>query len=212
MEVLDGPDGQCFRAEATVKSGTWLLLAGAIGLALVNHFVSKAAKQQMEDDHWVENYQRHLPQSVKQDVEPELSYDFDFPPPGFTDYYRWLLSGKDDDVNASVEDIETVAVEQIPVPVHDLSGKRGGVSDAVEDIEDIERFGEVDEGVSYRNSRSLASEHDFSYSNHSSRSTSKRSLASQDKATEILNGMRKVIESGKHKEGAKPSSPSGYSP
>jgi hypothetical protein len=86
--VLDALDGQCFRAEASINIGAWFLFSGALGLALLNHFVGKAARQQEEEDEWKER-SRSLPQdSGEEDLD---TIEIKSTPPGFTDYYRWLL-------------------------------------------------------------------------------------------------------------------------
>lgn len=85
--VLDALDGQCFRAEASINIGAWFLFSGALGLALLNHFVGKAARQQEEET----ERSRSLPQDSGGGEEELDTIEIKSIPPGFTDYYRWLL-------------------------------------------------------------------------------------------------------------------------
>lgn len=48
--ILDKEDAQCFRVNAGVETGTWLLVAASIILYFINTFVSLSAKQKAVDD------------------------------------------------------------------------------------------------------------------------------------------------------------------
>jgi len=102
--LLDALDGQCFRAEASINIGAWFLFSGALGLALLNHFVGKAARQQEEEDEWNER-SRSLPQDSG---EEELdTIEIKSTPPGFTDYYRWLLRAVTVESNGGIAEVIT---------------------------------------------------------------------------------------------------------
>lgn len=99
--VLEKTDAQCFRVEPSIKFATWLLTAGAIGLAVLNHFISTAAMHQNEDE--VALYRDEF---VKGAMTTELDdqalkghaalEDFiKIPSARFTDYYRWFLQPED---------------------------------------------------------------------------------------------------------------------
>jgi len=108
--VLDELDGQCFRAEASINIGAWFLFSGTLGLALLTHFFGKAARQQEEEVEWTER-SRSLPQGS---LEEELdTIEIESTPPGFTDYYRWLLRGvrveKDGGINEAITDEEEIS-------------------------------------------------------------------------------------------------------
>lgn len=87
--VLDELDGQCFRAEASINMGAWFLCAGILGIAMLTHFVGKAARQQEEEDEWRER-SRNLPQDIRTENEKEV-IEIVLSSTRFTDCYRWLL-------------------------------------------------------------------------------------------------------------------------
>ena len=48
--VIDPTDAQCFRVEAQVEEGMYVLIVGAIILGLINHLITKAAQQRDEEE------------------------------------------------------------------------------------------------------------------------------------------------------------------
>jgi hypothetical protein len=90
--ILSPMDSQCFKVQADVQPGAWILVAASVTLLLLNHVISSAAKQQERD---IEN--------KNGDVLIECGHDDDDDealegvrlkprPPSFSDKYRWLLS------------------------------------------------------------------------------------------------------------------------
>lgn len=92
LGLVEGIDGQCFRAEATVNAGLWLLTLGALLLAFLNHFVKMAAQQQVEEDSWAQR-NHDLPQSTGTGDESDTWRDNDgLRSIAFSDFYRCLLT------------------------------------------------------------------------------------------------------------------------
>ena len=85
FDVLEEEDAQCFIVEASASSGFFLLAAGSILLALLNTFVSNAAKQLLNTapDSTVDS---KPPPNVRNIIEPS--------PIMFTDRFRWLLGSR----------------------------------------------------------------------------------------------------------------------
>lgn len=48
--VIDPTDAQCFRVEAQVEEGMYVLIVGTIILGLINHLITKAAQQRDEEE------------------------------------------------------------------------------------------------------------------------------------------------------------------
>ena len=48
--IIDPTDAQCFRVEAQVEQGMYVLIVGAIILALINNLIAKAAQQRDEEE------------------------------------------------------------------------------------------------------------------------------------------------------------------
>ncbi len=86
--LLTGVDGQCFRADATVRIGTWFLFGGAIGLTALTHFVRSAAQQQEREIQVDGLLKKYNSQLFENDVN---AIEIDEPPLAFTDFYHWLL-------------------------------------------------------------------------------------------------------------------------
>jgi hypothetical protein len=47
--ILDPMDSQCFKVQANVQEGAWVLVAASLTFLIINHLVSSAAKQQEAD-------------------------------------------------------------------------------------------------------------------------------------------------------------------
>jgi len=120
--VLENTDAQCFRAEPSIKFATWLLTAGAIGLAILNHFISAAAMHQDEDEVALYRDQLIIPPNgamtaeldgqVADKVDDALEDDLKIPSARFTDYYRWLLqSMPKDTLTPSVRNGDQVQIQ-----------------------------------------------------------------------------------------------------
>lgn len=101
--VLAELDGQCFRAEASVNIGAWFLIAGTLGLAMLTHFIGKAAKQQEEEEQWSEK-SRNLTQDILEE-NPEEDVEIVLSSSGFTDYYRFLLQNENMNISENSENL-----------------------------------------------------------------------------------------------------------
>ena len=105
--VLQPNDAQCFRVQARIESATYLLVAGALLLALLNTFIMKAVKQR-DRDLWnakmgitgvseeakftnVEIYSNTVP---TEDVDAARTQITPVPVL-FTDTFRWFLRSAD---------------------------------------------------------------------------------------------------------------------
>ena len=89
LGILDEIDGQCFRVHAVAKTGSWFLISAAVLLAIQNHFVRMAAKQQTEELEATANMSQYT------DVESKINSAHEFSPRSsvdFTDYYRLALN------------------------------------------------------------------------------------------------------------------------
>lgn len=93
--VLDFRDSHCFRVEATIMNGAYLLVAGAVLLAMLNSFVMKASYQYYWDKDCCRKemaVKNHLtPEEAATPVNEELLKGIHPPPVLFTDTFRWLL-------------------------------------------------------------------------------------------------------------------------
>jgi hypothetical protein len=108
--IIADEDAQCFRVNARVQGSLWVLLAAAIVLAIMSHFISKAASQQERDldiksEKEETGHDRNL--YCPSDDYSECEKSFQCNPVDkennqlaplikpvpllFTDYYRWFL-------------------------------------------------------------------------------------------------------------------------
>ncbi len=110
--IVDNVNAQCFRADPSVMFGTWILVFAALGLAILSHFVSKAALHERQDEIALYYSSDLAGRMGKQyDVDQgENDFTTVIPPVRFTDYYRWLLTRHDTGLTyeLSVEDIVPV--------------------------------------------------------------------------------------------------------
>ena len=103
--LLKDEEAVCFNASSTILDGSYLLVAGAIMLALLNTFVTKAVYQYFRDKQ--EETARDAPLSAedkgevdeengdtgreKDEVEPDILESIQPVPVLFTDTFRWVL-------------------------------------------------------------------------------------------------------------------------
>merc|ERR1711957_1120709 len=94
--ILKNEDAQCFSVTSSVEGGFFVLAAGAILLALVNSFVTKATKQYSRDQ--VELHRQSEIKEHSLQLEEGKEGDVDSSeitihpvPVLFTDTFRWLL-------------------------------------------------------------------------------------------------------------------------
>lgn len=95
--ILKEEDAQCFRVNTSIGSGFFVLAAGAVLLALINTFVTKAVRQFIRDKEAA--CLRELPNKGvglgDNDEDLETMRDQIHPVPVlFTDTFRWLLQGE----------------------------------------------------------------------------------------------------------------------
>mmetsp|Transcript_7570 Transcript_7570/g.11073 ORF Transcript_7570/g.11073 Transcript_7570/m.11073 type:complete len:718 (+) Transcript_7570:2-2155(+) len=96
LGIVDNQDAQCFRNEASVKAGTWILLSAALGLSLLNMFIQKAAREQEEDEEMVMVNVRceiQTPDAEKEEGEviQRRSNYVECPMPLFSDFFPFAL-------------------------------------------------------------------------------------------------------------------------
>jgi len=101
--ILKNEDGQCFSVKSSIEGGFFVLAVGAILLALINAFVSKATKQYFRDQDepnrrsQIKERSSRLESAEKgQEVTDDHSQTKIRPVPVlFTDTFRWLLRQDD---------------------------------------------------------------------------------------------------------------------
>lgn len=90
FDIVDHDDAQCFLVEARVESGFYLFVAGAVLLAILNTFVSKAAIQYLRVDPLLRPLEDVV--ATKQEITAEDAKDMLRPPEVlFSDRFRWFL-------------------------------------------------------------------------------------------------------------------------
>jgi hypothetical protein len=100
--VLKEEDAQCFSVQSSVEGGSFMLAAGAVLLALMNTFVTKAVLQYFRDKDEEEKRTRDDKSEISEgtvisDVDGENHADGGFAarihpvPVLFTDTFRWML-------------------------------------------------------------------------------------------------------------------------
>mmetsp|Transcript_2764 Transcript_2764/g.4053 ORF Transcript_2764/g.4053 Transcript_2764/m.4053 type:complete len:1455 (+) Transcript_2764:100-4464(+) len=109
FEILKEEDAQCFRVNATVEMASWILVAASILLLALNHFISTASRQKVQDedissdrrfhsDRWIistktsvmsEEDEEAVEAASPEDDEPKI--DIAVVPPRFTDYYFYAI-------------------------------------------------------------------------------------------------------------------------
>jgi len=94
--ILKNEDAQCFSVTSSVEGGFFVLAVGAILLALVNSFVTKATKQYSRDQVELNRQSNIEEHSLQLEEGNEVHVDslkttIHPPPVLFTDTYRWLL-------------------------------------------------------------------------------------------------------------------------
>jgi len=108
--ILKNEDAQCFSIESSIEEGFFVLAVGAILLALVNTFVTKAMRQYFRDES--ELYRKRQTEIIEVHASSRLSSAEEGQegeetntssetairpvPVLFTDTFRWLLRQRDD--------------------------------------------------------------------------------------------------------------------
>ena len=110
--ILNAEDAQCFKVNASVEPGSWILVAASVLLIMLNHFVVRASMQKSIDDNvspeqrlhtdrWMGTKQtadeQHEEEKVSGQNEPSVSPV----PPRFTDYYFFATSQSTEESNQS---------------------------------------------------------------------------------------------------------------
>ena len=94
--LLHEDDAQCFSVRSSIESGSYILLVGAVLLALVNSFVTKATSQYFRDQNNKSENEKLDSHLLAQDVEADSIERKIHPVPVlFTDTFRWLLRRAD---------------------------------------------------------------------------------------------------------------------
>eukprot|EP00529_Nitzschia_sp_RCC80_P017318 CAMPEP_0113479146 /NCGR_PEP_ID=MMETSP0014_2-20120614/21149_1 /TAXON_ID=2857 /ORGANISM="Nitzschia sp." /LENGTH=858 /DNA_ID=CAMNT_0000372415 /DNA_START=86 /DNA_END=2662 /DNA_ORIENTATION=+ /assembly_acc=CAM_ASM_000159 len=140
--LLKEEDAQCFSVQSSIESGSFILAAGAVLLALLNTFVTKAVRQYIHDkstlekqvlDEKFESGRKQLDDeegsscSKTDDDNDETITQIHHIPVLFTDTFRWLLQGDDRDgssSSASSSDGEGIYESSL----HGTDNSKGGVS------------------------------------------------------------------------------------
>lgn len=107
--IVAGVDGQCFRAEASVENGAWFLSAGALCLAFITHFITKAASQRDLEEYSYNSMSKHAQDTTVDLYDEDGLEDLKYPPT-FTDFYRWALKRQN---TAHDNEIETDNIQQL---------------------------------------------------------------------------------------------------
>lgn len=93
--ILRPEDSHCFRLEATILRGAYLLATGSLLLALSNTFVMRASSQYFWDREEARKalaMEHHLtPEEVAVPLDEKALADIHPPPVLFTDTFRWIL-------------------------------------------------------------------------------------------------------------------------
>ena len=111
--LLNEGDGQCFRVNSHIEGGSFVLLVGAVVLAIFNSIVSKAVEQYFGDK------RSHMTATQKLKQENEDSGDFEskaieteatrtsIKPATvlFTDIYGWILCKEIEPINSHNDEI-----------------------------------------------------------------------------------------------------------
>ena len=107
--IVAGVDGQCFRAEASVENGAWFLSTGALCLAFITHFITKAASQRDLEEYSYNSMSKHAQDTTVDLYDEDELEDLKYPPT-FTDFYLWALKTQN---TAHGNEIETDKMQQL---------------------------------------------------------------------------------------------------
>jgi hypothetical protein len=103
--LLDEEDAQCFSVRSSIEGGSYILAGGAVLLALVNTFVTKAVFQYFRDQ--VDSNEEDIDAAILEDAEPDTVDKNIRPVPVlFTDTFRWLLR-RVDSIQSEPHDVLT---------------------------------------------------------------------------------------------------------
>eukprot|EP00985_Skeletonema_marinoi_P026368 scaffold20396_cov94-Skeletonema_marinoi.AAC.2 len=109
FEILKEEDAQCFRVNATVEMASWILVAASILLLALNHFISTASRQKVQDedvssdrrfhsDRWIISTKTSVMSEEDEEAveaaspeDDERKIDIAVVPPRFTDYYFYAI-------------------------------------------------------------------------------------------------------------------------
>jgi len=98
-DIIEASDAQCFKVSTGIEFGTYILVIGAVLLALMNTFVMKAVKQYERDQSAViailqEEKMAEITNFSEEDVA-RARENITPPPVLFTDTFRWVLLRED---------------------------------------------------------------------------------------------------------------------
>lgn len=111
--ILGEEDAQCFRVNANVETASWLLVTASILLLVLNHFISSASRQKVQDEEVSSERRFHSDRLVISTKPSELSEDDEeavetassdsserkifiaVVPPRFTDFYFYAVTKTD---------------------------------------------------------------------------------------------------------------------
>lgn len=99
FEIIEASDAQCFKVSTGIEYGTYILVFGAVLLALMNTFVMKAVKQYERDQSAIiaileEEKMAKITDFSEEDVVTARE-SITPPPVMFTDTFRWFLLRED---------------------------------------------------------------------------------------------------------------------
>jgi hypothetical protein len=97
--ILELKDAQCFRVETRIEYGSYILMVGAILLALLNTFVMKAVVQYFrdkeEEDRLMEEGMSKVDDTTLYSMDSAVLKKIRPVPVLFTDTFRWMLRRED---------------------------------------------------------------------------------------------------------------------
>jgi hypothetical protein len=91
--LIDQEDAQCFSVQSSVEEGSFILAAGAVLLALLNTFVTKATTQYFRDIDAVPNTEAAKVYGDDELRPPQIDQDLVIEPAPvlLSDRFRWCL-------------------------------------------------------------------------------------------------------------------------
>jgi hypothetical protein len=142
--ILELADSHCFRIEASIKSGFYVLFAGTLLLAILSSFVHKASLQYFYDIEAAKKLvaldNRLSPEEALAPVDNKFYKAISPPPVLFTDTFRWALRHEhlgDRPVNGVIledtrervlqgKEDDNVSIASLPsyIDVHEVDGIR----------------------------------------------------------------------------------------
>jgi hypothetical protein len=94
LNILTEENAQCYSVRSSIESGSFVLAAGAVLLALINTFVTKAVVQHFREKDEIQRRSvddKFLDESIDDGVDGDLGTKIRPVPVLFTDTFRWTL-------------------------------------------------------------------------------------------------------------------------